>query len=48
VHAIDPDGVFLELVGPIAPRELPPPPAGCPPLEVKRRADAPAPAPSQQ
>jgi len=48
VHAIDPDGIFLELVGPIAPRELPPPPAGCPSLEVKRRADAPAPAPSQQ
>ncbi|MDH3642966.1 MAG: hypothetical protein OES38_12770, partial [Gammaproteobacteria bacterium] len=35
VHAIDPDGVFLELVGPIAKRELQPQPEGCPPLEIK-------------
>ena len=37
VHAIDPDGVFLELVGPIAKRELQPQPESCPPLEIKRR-----------
>jgi catechol 2,3-dioxygenase-like lactoylglutathione lyase family enzyme len=36
VHAIDPDGVFLELVGPSAPRELEPQPEGCPPLEIKK------------
>ena len=35
VHAIDPDGIFLELVGPIARRELKPQPEGCPPLEIK-------------
>jgi catechol 2,3-dioxygenase-like lactoylglutathione lyase family enzyme len=35
VHAIDPDGVFLELVGPIAKRELQPQPEWCPPLEIK-------------
>jgi len=35
VHAIDPDGVFLELVGAIAKQELKPPPEGCPPLEIK-------------
>lgn len=35
VHAIDPDGVFLEFVGGIAKRPLQPPPEGCPPLEIK-------------
>jgi catechol 2,3-dioxygenase-like lactoylglutathione lyase family enzyme len=35
VHAIDPNGVYLELVGPIARRPPQPPPAGCPPLEIK-------------
>jgi catechol 2,3-dioxygenase-like lactoylglutathione lyase family enzyme len=35
VHALDPDGVFLELVGPIARREPEPQPEGCPPLEIK-------------
>jgi hypothetical protein len=35
VHAIDPDGVFVELVGPITPRQAPPQPAHCPPLEIK-------------
>ena len=35
VHAIDPDGVFLELVGPIAKRDPQPQPEGCPPLEIK-------------
>ena len=35
VHAIDPDGVFLELVGGIEPRPLKPQPEGCPPLEIK-------------
>ena len=35
VHAIDPDGVFLELVGSIAQQELKPPPARCPLLEIK-------------
>jgi catechol 2,3-dioxygenase-like lactoylglutathione lyase family enzyme len=35
VHAIDPDGVFLELVGSIVQQELKPPPAGCPLLEIK-------------
>lgn len=35
VHVIDPDGVFLELVGPIAKQPLEPPPPGCPPLEIK-------------
>ena len=40
VHAIDPDGVFLELVGQIAPREPQPQPPGCPPLEIKMPASA--------
>lgn len=35
VHAIDPDGIFLEFVGPIAKRPLQPQPEGCPPLEIK-------------
>jgi catechol 2,3-dioxygenase-like lactoylglutathione lyase family enzyme len=35
VHAIDPDGVFLELVGGIARQELKPQPEGCPALEIK-------------
>ncbi len=35
VHAIDPDGVFLELVGPIPKQPLQPQPEGCPPLEIK-------------
>ena len=35
VHAIDPDGVFLELVGGIKPRPLQPQPEECPPLEIK-------------
>jgi catechol 2,3-dioxygenase-like lactoylglutathione lyase family enzyme len=35
VHAIDPDGIFLELVGSIARRDLKPQPEGCPPLEIK-------------
>jgi len=35
VHAIDPDGIFLELVGQIAPREPQPHPPGCPSLEIK-------------
>lgn len=38
VHAIDPDGVFLELVGPIAKRELEPQPKGYPALEIKMPA----------
>jgi hypothetical protein len=38
VHAIDPDGVFLELVGTIARQELKPPPEGCPVLEIKMPA----------
>ncbi len=37
VHAIDPDGVFLELVGRIEPRGPKPQPEGCPPLEIKTR-----------
>ncbi len=41
VHAIDPDGAFLELVGGIAPRPAQPQPEGCPPLEIKRRSPAP-------
>jgi catechol 2,3-dioxygenase-like lactoylglutathione lyase family enzyme len=41
VHAIDPDGAFLELVGGIEPRGPVPQPEGCPPLEIKRRAPAP-------
>ncbi|MFT4822785.1 MAG: catechol 2,3-dioxygenase-like lactoylglutathione lyase family enzyme [Halioglobus sp.] len=35
VHMMDPDGVFLELIGPIAKRPLPPPPDGCPALTIK-------------
>ena len=35
VHLLDPDGVFLELVGPINKRPLQPQPEGCPPLEIK-------------
>ena len=35
VHAIDPDGVFLELVGNLTPRPVPPQPAHCPPLEIR-------------
>lgn len=35
VHALDPDGVFVELVGPIRAREPVPQPAGCPPLEIR-------------
>ena len=40
VHAIDPDGVFLELVGAIKKRTLQPQPEGCPALEIKRRSEA--------
>ena len=35
VHVIDPDGNFLERVGPIAKQPLQPPPEGCPPLPIK-------------
>ncbi len=35
VHAIDPDGVFVELVGPITPRPPAPHPQHCGPFEVK-------------
>ncbi len=35
VHVLDPDGNFLELVGPIAKQKLQPPPDGCPPLSIK-------------
>lgn len=35
VHVIDPDGVFVELVGGIEPRPLPAQPEGCPALEIK-------------
>ncbi len=35
VHAIDPDGAFIELLGPIPPQPLQPQPEGCPPLELK-------------
>ncbi len=35
VHAIDPNGVYLELVGAIARQPLAPQPEGCPPLEIK-------------
>jgi catechol 2,3-dioxygenase-like lactoylglutathione lyase family enzyme len=38
VNAIDPDGVFLELVGPIAKQVLQPQPEWCPPLEIKMPA----------
>lgn len=37
VHAIDPDGVFLELVGDLTPRPVPPQPEHCPPLEIRYR-----------
>ncbi len=36
VHAIDPDGAFIELLGSIAPRPLQPQPEECPPLEIKK------------
>jgi len=35
VHAIDPDGVFLELVGDLTPRPVLPQPTHCPPLEIR-------------
>ncbi len=35
VHAIDPDGVFVELVGAITPRPPAPQPEHCGPLEIK-------------
>ena len=35
VHAIDPDGVFLELVGHIEPRPLAPQPPECPELKLR-------------
>jgi catechol 2,3-dioxygenase-like lactoylglutathione lyase family enzyme len=35
VHAVDPDGAFLELVGGIEQRPPVPQPAHCPPLEIK-------------
>jgi catechol 2,3-dioxygenase-like lactoylglutathione lyase family enzyme len=35
VHAIDPDGVFLELVGNLTPRPVPPQPDHCPALEIR-------------
>ena len=35
VHAIDPDGVFLELVGDLEPRPVPPQPEHCPPLVIR-------------
>ena len=35
VHAIDPDGTFLELVGDLEPRPVPPQPEHCPPLEIR-------------
>ena len=38
VHAIDPDGVFLELVGSITPQPVQPQPEGCPVLEIKMPA----------
>ena len=41
VHAIDPDGVFLELVGDLTPRPVPPQPAQCPPLEIRYPAASP-------
>ena len=40
VHAIDPDGLFLELVGGRTPRPVPPQPAHCPPLETGYPAPA--------
>ena len=39
VHAIDPDGVFLELVGAIEKRPPLPHPAHCPPMEIKMPLD---------
>ena len=42
VHAIDPDGIFLELVGNITPQPLKPQPEGCPALEIKMPAMDPA------
>lgn len=38
VHAIDPDGIFLELVGGIAKQPLQPQPDHCPALEIKMPA----------
>ncbi|MFK7914876.1 MAG: VOC family protein [Pseudomonadales bacterium] len=38
VHAIDPDGIFLELVGGIAKQPVQPQPEWCPPLEIKMPA----------
>ena len=35
VHMLDPDGVFLELIGSIKKRPLQPPPQGCPALTIK-------------
>ena len=35
VHMLDPDGVFLELIGAIRQRPLQPPPEGCPALTIK-------------
>ena len=35
VHIIDPDGIFVELVGAIEKRAPIPQPEGCPPLEIK-------------
>ncbi len=35
VHVIDPDGVFLELIGTIAKRKAKPQPSHCPKLEIK-------------
>ena len=35
VHAINPDGVFVELVGPITPRPAAPRPKHCGPLQIK-------------
>ena len=40
VHAIDPDGVFLELVGDLTPRPVLPQPAHCPPLKIRYPAAA--------
>lgn len=37
VHLRDPDGAFLELVGPMEPRAPEPPPEGCPAPEIVRR-----------
>ena len=38
VHAIDPDGIFLELVGGIAKQPLQPQPEQCGPLKIKMPA----------